>query len=782
MKHIISILFFLLSLMLYSQPIKQNIRGVVKDDFSEIPLANVNVLLSNDTLQTGTITDQNGSFLIEGVPVGYYDITFSLIGYESRQFSRIRLVSSHEFYLVVNMQTSVELLEEATVVSSSRKDRPTNPRALVSSRSFTLEEANKYAGSYGDPARMAINYAGVLPARDNRNDIIIRGNTSNGLLWRIDDIEIPNPNHFGTIGSSGGPITIINNNLLRTSDFYTGAFPAQFSNATAGVFDLKMKPGNPDKHNNWAQLGWNGVELGSEGPLYKDANLTYAAGYRYSFVDLLAKMGLNLPEAVRYQDMSVKLNLPNTSAGNFSLTAMGGKSNIGIKDSDKPSDDWLFENNGEDVDNTYEMGVVGLTHSYLTKSNSMLTNAIAITGYSVENIIDTFTVDQPTPFLWAKEQSEEVRISFSSSIKHRFSSKVNASLGIYADGFLVNFVDSQYVGNGYKHVINSGDQQMYLFRAYSDVSYRLASNLRSYLGINMQYFEFTGENIFEPRIGVQWDITDAHSLSYGSGLHSQMQPRMMYFVLSQTNNESILTNENLKFTKSFHNILGYDYLINPDLRLKLEAYYQYIYDAPASLSEPAYSLLNYGAEFYIERLDSLINEGTGRNYGLEATLEKFWSENYFLLITGSIFDSKYTGLDGVERNTAFNGNFALNILAGYEIHAPNNGRSMNLGINITYAGGRPYVPYDIESSMQNREVKLMWDRAYQVQRENYRRISFRIGFRQNLKRVSIETAIDFQYRSDYTSIYYDRLDLETGDIVKTFQMGFYPMATINISF
>lgn len=257
---------------------------------------------------------------------------------------------------------------------------------------------------------------------------------------------------------------------------------------------------------------------------------------------------------------------------------------------------------------------------------------------------------------------------------------------------------------------------------------------------------------------------------------------MIYFVISEHENDLYLTNKNLKFTKSFHNVLGYDYLINPDLRIKIETYYQHIYDAPVSISEPAYSLLNYGAEFYIERLDSLINKGTGRNYGIELTLEKFWSKNYFFLFTGSVFDSKYTGMDGIERNTAFNGNFAVNLLAGYEIQAPNNGRSMNLGINITYAGGRPYVPYDIDGSMQNREVRLLWEQAYKVQRDNYRRVSFRIGFRQNLKKVSIETAIDLQYRTDYTSIYYDRLDLETGDIIKTFRMGFYPMATINIRF
>ncbi len=782
MKYLISILLFCFASLLQAQPMLQNVRGIVKDNITGVGLENVNVILTNDTIRKGTTTDKSGAFLFEKVQLGYYDLHFSSVGYESKLYPRIRVVSSHESYIIAELDVSIEMLEEATIVYSSRKDRPVNPRAMVSSRSFTLEEANKYAGSYGDPARMVINYAGVLPARDNRNDIIIRGNTSNGLLWKIDGIEAPNPNHFGATGSAGGPITIINNNLLITSDFYTGAFPAQYSNAIAGVFDLNMKPGNPDKNNNWAQLGWNGIEIGSEGPLHRENNITYAAACRYSFVDILARFIPNLPEAVRYQDFSVKLNFPNTSMGNFSLLAMGGASNITMSDSEKPQDKWLFENTGEDVDNSYKMGVTGLTHSFLTGANSLITTKISLTGSSVENKIDTLSVDDPTPFLWAHERSDEVRASFSSSLKHRISKRADITTGIIADGFFTSFVDSQYVNNNYVHLINSKNQSFYLFRIYSDISYRIRNDLRTYLGLNMQYFEFTGEKLVEPRFGIRWDISGSHSLSYGSGLHSQMQPKMIYFVISDDNSNKVLTNKNLKFTKSFHNVIGYDYLLNDDMRFKTEIYYQYIYDAPVSLAEPAYSLLNYGAEFYFERMDSLVNKGTGKNYGIEVTLEKFWSKDYYFLITGSLFDSKYTGKDGIERNTAFNGKFALNFLAGYEFQLLSNKRYLNLGINFTYAGGRPYVPYDIESSMQNREVKLLWESAYQVQRENYKRLSFRIGMRQNLKNISIETAVDLQYRSDYTSIYYDRLDLETGDIVRTLSMGFYPMATINISF
>lgn len=141
--------------------------------------------------------------------------------------------------------------------------------ATVSARSFTVEETSRYAGSLNDPSRMAANYAGVSSTSDARNDIIIRGNSPLGVLWRLNGMEIPNPNHFGSLGTTGGPVSILNNNLLDKSDFLTGAFPAEYGNALAGVFDLQMRSGNNEKTEFLGQVGFNGFELGAEGPIGK---------------------------------------------------------------------------------------------------------------------------------------------------------------------------------------------------------------------------------------------------------------------------------------------------------------------------------------------------------------------------------------------------------------------------------------------------------------------------------------------------------------------------------
>ena len=759
----------------------QNIRGRVIDSSAGFPLVGVTVHAKSDTKSEYQITDIDGYFLFKDLPVDYYDVTFSMVGYEKFTVSRANLVSGRELFITQHLKESVEYLEEITIESFSRKDLPINMRALVSSRSFSLEETTKFAGSYGDPARMAANFAGVMPARDNRNDIIIRGNSPSGLQWKVDGMEIPNPNHFGATGSTGGPITIINTNLLGNSDFLTSGFPAEYSNTIAGVFDLRMRPGNQFSYEHWAQLGWNGLELGTEGPIHHINNSSYIISYRHSIVDIISRMGITLPETAHYQDFSYKVNMPTKRFGNFALVGLRGNSYIELKDSYKDVDRWMFDSHSEDISNEYRMGVIGLTHNINRGANSLFSTSLYLTGSELTTSIDTFSVVSPEPFRYAHEYSDQRKVSLKSQIKHKFSSQTDFSFGVYADQHIVNFVDSQFVNNAYVQNVNADDEYLRLYRAYGDVLHRLSSSFNTYFGINFQMLENTGEFVVEPRFNVSYNIRPNHTLSFGSGLHSQMQPLFAYYVVLENNTDNN-SNGSLKFTRSLHNVLGYDFNLSKDARLKIEAYYQYLFNIPVSVEDSAYSLINYGAEFYIERKGDLKNIGTGENYGVEVTFEKFWSKNYFMLISGSLFESKYTGADGIARNTAFNGNYALNFLAGYEYKPPKRTRALNLGINITYAGGMPYVPYDVDASMANQQVLYDWNNAYTVNREDYRRISFRIGMRRNEDNFSIETAFDFQYRTNYTSVYLDRLDLQTGEIVQTYRMGFYPMGTIRISF
>jgi len=262
----------------------QTIRGTVIDKSSQSPLIGASIILMNSDPLIGTITDIDGKFRLENIPVGRQGITISYLGYNTIALPGLNLTSGKELVLTIELEENITSLSKVVITAEQRKDIAINEMATVSARSFTVEETERYAGSLGDPSRMVSNFAGVSMTNDSRNDIIIRGNSPSGLLWRLDGIEIPNPNHFGAFGTTGGPVSMLNNNLLTNSDFITSAFPAEYGNAMSGVFDLKMRHGNNEKREYVGQIGFNGFELGAEGPFKKGSRASYLANYRLVFV------------------------------------------------------------------------------------------------------------------------------------------------------------------------------------------------------------------------------------------------------------------------------------------------------------------------------------------------------------------------------------------------------------------------------------------------------------------------------------------------------------------
>ena len=250
-----SFLMLLCTGSLFAQEPSQTIRGIVIDNQSKTALIGVSVVLLNTENFNGNATDSNGNFRLEKIPVGRQSIKATYVGYRERIIQLI-LTSGKETVITIEMEESVVQGKEVVIIAEREKTKAINEMATVSARSFTIEETSRYAGSRNDPARMASNYAGVSGANDSRNDIIIRGNSPQGVLWRLNGLDIPNPNHFGSLGSTGGPVGILNNNVLDNSDFLTGAFPAEYGNALAGVFDLRMRSGNNEKHEHMFQLGF----------------------------------------------------------------------------------------------------------------------------------------------------------------------------------------------------------------------------------------------------------------------------------------------------------------------------------------------------------------------------------------------------------------------------------------------------------------------------------------------------------------------------------------------
>jgi hypothetical protein len=768
----------------------QNIRGSVIDAITGYPLVGANVILLDATEPTGTTTDLDGNFTLTDIPMGRHSIEISYIGYHQVTLYNLLLTSAKEMYINVKLEESAIAVEEVVVKAGNRKDQALNDMAMISARTFSVEETERFAGSLGDPARMVANYAGVMTQNDSRNDIIIRGNSPMGVLWRMEGIEIPNPNHFGALGTTGGPVSMVNNNLLSNSDFLTGAFPAEFGNALAGAFDLNLRSGNNKTTEFMGQIGFNGFELGAEGPFLaksKSNGPSYIANFRYSTLEVMHRLGLSsgtghaVPD---YKDFTILIDIPGVKYGRFKIFGLWGESLIGLGRDLSDTTENAYNYRGTATDFGSGLAVLGVTHNYFLSKNLRVKSSISYQSTYSNAKVDSIEYKSGnfTPY-YAGESSEN-KFSVSTQIKHKINIKNNYSIGLIADFYNINFIDSVLSPEFNRFIQpNNIKEPLKLFRAYAQWQHKFSDVLTGYIGLHTQLFSLNNEIVIEPRASLQWRFKENQSFNIGVGKHSQTQPKAIYFL--QTYNETLnsyhLTNNLLEFTKSNHYILGYNYLVKPDFRIKAETYYQNLYDVPVKESFPEYSILNTGARFGGPLEDSLLNQGSGRNLGLEVTIEKFLSSGYYFLFTTSIFDSKYKGFDNVQRNTAFNGNYVFNALAGYEHKIGKNGM-LTIDLKTVWAGGIRHVPLDFKASEAAGEAVYDWSQAYENRYDDYIRTDLRFGYKINMKKVNMEWGMDLQNIFNYKSIFSEAYDARTKEIYYTYQQGFLPMFLYRINF
>ena len=353
----------------------QNVRGIVTDAESRQPLAGVIVVVKGNN-EINTTTDAEGRFVLQGVPVGRQSFQFNLLGFETYNASEVQVITGKELELNVSLRESLTQLSEVVVSAGKDRARPNNEFAAISARSFSVEETRRYAASFADPARMAQNFPGVSNSGDMDNSIVVRGNSPKGVLWRLEGIEIPNPNHFSGLGATGGAVSMLNANVLASSDFYTGAFPADVGNALAGAFDLNFRNGNTERREHTVQVGALGVELATEGPFKKGGKSSYLVNYRYSTLALLGGFFDFGTMVSDYQDASIKLNFPTEKAGTFSFFGMGGY-NTASRKAVADSSAWNDEEPNNGFSNKNMMGVAGISHQYFLTKNSYLRTVVS---------------------------------------------------------------------------------------------------------------------------------------------------------------------------------------------------------------------------------------------------------------------------------------------------------------------------------------------------------------------------------------------------------------------
>lgn len=789
MKTYLTILFLVLQVLYYAQDLTQTIRGSIIEKQTQSPLPGAVVQLLTTTSVQPVSTDENGKFKLSQVPIGRHQLKCSLLGYKEKYITII-LNSGKESVVTLELEENVLQGQEVTVTTEQDKTKTNNKMSTVSARVFSAEEAARYAGSRGDPARMAANFAGVSGANDSRNDIIIRGNSPLGILWRLNGLDVPNPNHFGSSGSTGGPISILNNNTLDNSDFMSGAFAADYGNATAGVFDLKMRSGNNEKYEFLGQVGFNGFELGAEGPLSKKQNSSFLVNYRYSTLSVFKALNINFGTGAavpQYQDLTFKTDFNTNKTGKWSVWGIGGLSYVALLEKDKKEGEDLYGYSARDTYFRSNVGAGGIAHTLLFKNNAYLkTNA----GISAQyNKIEADRIDTAfkTPGNLKPEFrqiAQTLRYSFNSTYHKKFNSRNFVNTGIYTDWFTTLFVDSldRLFGNNTFETLRNYKGNTALSRAFIQWQHRFTDALALHSGLSYQYLFLNNSQALEPRLGLKWSVTQKQSLSLGGGLHSQLQPLYIYFASeTQPNGTRTETNRQLDFTRAIHSVIAYDLSFSHNFRLKTEFYYQYIYNAPVKTTPNPFSALNLGADFDSPNVTWLTSNGTGENYGLELTLEKFYSKGYYFLFTSSLFESKYTASDKVQRNTAFNGNYVFNLLGGKEFKIKEK-HTLSLDFKCTYAGGKRYTPVDLNASkLAGKEIRdpaLTFARQYPP----YFRLDVKPTYRLNTKHLTHEWSVDIQNITSHNNVFQQAYDLKNQTVKTDYQLKLFIIPQYRILF
>ena len=794
MKKLPGLLLLLLAALLARAQSTQTIRGLVIDKTSEKPIPGVSVQLAGTNL--GAMTDSAGRYVLANVPLGRHQISYGSAGYHSASIPEVLVTAGKEVVLDIALEQRLVTLKTFTITAAAaKKGAATNEFSAGSARSFSVEDVTRYAGGRNDPSKLVSNYAGVVANSDARNDIVVRGNSPAGVLWRIEGSPSPNPNHFSALGTTGGPVSALNTNVLKNSDFLTGAFPAEYGNATAAVFDISLRSGNSSRHETTLQVNvFSGLEATIEGPLNnKNNGAAYLASYRYAIGQLANAVGINIgTKAVpHYQDWAFNLTTGKSALGRFSFFGMGGLSHIDLIGSNTDSTDFYgqADQDGYDKSNFSYFGIKNtLDIDSRTYLRTVVTYAHTLDTY------DQYRYPDPVPpyhdrWLQYTSHNETSTTRFSTFFNQKVDSRFSYRIGVAGEALGLNLHILSKIARPAVapfDTVTHFNGTPFLLQSFAQFKYRLSESFSIVGGLHATHFDGNNSTTLEPRLSVTYQLPDNQSFSLSYGLHSQLQPLPVYYqTFDETDNIRDSTNRKLGPTRAHHFVAGYEWRFLPGWRVKAEAYYQHLLDVPVERVSSGFSMLNAGADFGFPDKVGLINKGSGTNKGVELTLERFLSDGYYLLFTTSLFDSKYKGSDGIERNTAFNYKYVVNALAGREWKLGNSGaNAFTFDIRLSTIGGRYATPVNVGASLAA-GYEIPDTLHYNSQRlSDYFRLDTKFGYRTSSKkrRLSSTFYLDLQNVTNRRNIFLLQYNQAKGIASPIYQIRFFPDILYRIQF
>jgi hypothetical protein len=785
---IVLVAFVFAALPLSAQKPTQILKGIVTDKETGIPLAGANVVILNSNPLVGTTTDAVGKFRLT-TEIGRISVKFSYLGYEDVVLPDLLIASGKEVDLPVEMREKIITTQEVVISAGREKRAGINQMATISTQTIRTDDALRFAGGFYDPSRIVNAFAGVVTANsDESNDIVIRGNSSRGLLWRLEGIEIPNPNHFSDgQGGSGGAYSAITSNVISNFDFFTGAFPAEYGNAVSGVMDLNLRKGNSEHYEYAFQTGMIGAELAAEGPLKLNAGSSFLIDARYVNFSYLSRLNLidlgSSTLAPRSQDVVFNVNLPGKKGGTLNIFGFYGSSEYGKFAVHNTS---LWTTNDDRWEDFQGQGSTVVGAKYLLPLKGGVGYVRSVVAYT--DFYDTYSegyVD--SSFVRTNSYQHNYRypaLRFSFLLNNKLSPKNTLRTGINFQFLGAKMDDRRLNSSGLYDRLISPDAFGLMFQYYAQLKNRLTENLEINSGVHVILFTINGDLDLEPRLGFRWQFAPGKFLNAGLGLHSRAESFPVYYTLIKNSVGTPETfNKNLGFSKSFQSVLGLDLALTKTIDLRIEGYYQRLYDIPITdKSTSTYSAINASEELPSSILS---NKGLGYNAGIELTLEKSFSSNYYLLFTMSLFDSKYKAGDGNWYNTYYNTSFVSNLLAGRDFYLGKNKRN-SIGINAKalFRGGYRYTPVDVAQSLKSKKIIYLTSKTYESQLPDFIRIDAGINFRRNNSGFSWVVMIDVQNLSDQNNVFNKRFSYQTGKVVTSnvYSIGRVPVINFRLEF
>nr|NQU93204.1 TonB-dependent receptor [Bacteroidota bacterium] len=612
----------------FNQNLTQTVRGTLIDADSKLPLIFATVMIPGSDPLIGTVSDLDGTFKLVNIPVGRITLQFSYLGYEDKTIPNIEVNSGKEVVLNLNMQESAVKLDEVVIKAYKNKGEALNNMALISARSISVEETKRYAGGFSDPSRILSSFAGVANSPNGENDIIVRGNSPKYVQWRLEGVEISNPSHFGDQNSIKGGISALNNNLLATSDFYTGAFSPEYGDVLSGVYDVKLRAGNNEKFESAIGFGILGTDLTLEGPFKKGYAGSYLVNYRYSTASLINDLGLvDVDGDLKFQDATFKVVLPTKNMGIFSFFGLGGLSGFLQKDI-KPDGQAIPGNKiiQADIIKDYDKGTylfnTGMNHTLSINNNSFITTSLSYSGSGLnDDVFESgiikiyngeggFSLDTMGRTLNYKSKSTESKYRGAITYSNKLNAKNKIKAGTKYAFINYDYNQSWLQDDGVtRFTAVDFDENVSTVSNFISWRYRLNEDITIVSGLHNMNVLFNNKRTLEPRIAVNWKLNSTSSVHAGYGQHSTMESIHNYFAKVELEDGSIIEpNTDLDLLKAHHYVVGYEKRFTEHLMAKIEVYYQGLYDLPVeNIDTSYYATINEGTDF---RYVDLVNEGT----------------------------------------------------------------------------------------------------------------------------------------------------------------------------